>query len=175
MSSPDHNLLQAICDGHHSLTQVLRLTHLIAAKLDLKDVEEWVDLELNGYPEDVEPPAYRNIHACGLEVYNAYRDAWLPAGDLKHPLKCRQSIAAIVSFSREESLYFPVLKNFPLKNAVGDSFGPDWPQRFIVDASQYKYIITAVANRWVAEVDERGVKVSDIQRFTIALSRFSDF
>jgi hypothetical protein len=50
MSSAVHNLQQAIVDGKTSITQLLRQTKLIAAKLDLSDVEQWVDLELNGYP-----------------------------------------------------------------------------------------------------------------------------
>ncbi|HSY16677.1 MAG TPA: hypothetical protein VK815_00010 [Candidatus Acidoferrales bacterium] len=48
MSSAIHNLQMAIVDGKQSITQLLRQTKLIAAKLSLPDVEEWVDLELNG-------------------------------------------------------------------------------------------------------------------------------
>jgi hypothetical protein len=48
MSSAVHNLQQAIVDGKTPVTHLLRQTKLIAAKLDLSDVEEWVDLELNG-------------------------------------------------------------------------------------------------------------------------------
>jgi hypothetical protein len=48
MSSAVHNLQQAIVDGKTSITQLLRQTKLIAAKLDLCDVKQWVDIELNG-------------------------------------------------------------------------------------------------------------------------------
>ena len=41
MSSAVHNLQQAIVDGKTSVTQLLRQTKLIAAKLDLSDVKEW--------------------------------------------------------------------------------------------------------------------------------------
>ena len=49
MSSAVQDLQKAIVEGKESLTQLLRKTKLIAAKLNLKDVEEWVDLELKGY------------------------------------------------------------------------------------------------------------------------------
>jgi len=49
MSSAVHNLQKAILDESQSITNLLRQAKLIAAKLDLKDVGEWVDLELSGY------------------------------------------------------------------------------------------------------------------------------
>ena len=69
MSSAIHNLQVAIVEGKQSLTQLLRHTKLIAAKLNLRDVEEWVDLELNGYPSDKEHPAYREVTTDGLLIH----------------------------------------------------------------------------------------------------------
>ena len=48
MSSAVHKLQKAIVDGNLAVTQLLRQTKLIAAKLNLEDVEKRVDLELNG-------------------------------------------------------------------------------------------------------------------------------
>jgi hypothetical protein len=45
-------------DGQQSLTQLLRQAKLIAVKLNLEDVEKWVDLGLKGYPPDAELPKY---------------------------------------------------------------------------------------------------------------------
>ena len=56
MSPSVHNLQKAIVSDQQSLTQLLRQTKLIAAKLNVEDVEQWVDLELNGYPKDADPP-----------------------------------------------------------------------------------------------------------------------
>jgi len=60
MSSAIQNLQKAILDPSQSLTQLLRQTKMIAGELNLTDVEKWVDLELRGYPADVEPPALRS-------------------------------------------------------------------------------------------------------------------
>jgi AbiTii len=59
MSSAVHNLQKTIVGGKEPLTQLLRQTKLIAAKLNLEDVQKWVDFELNGYPKGTEPPEYR--------------------------------------------------------------------------------------------------------------------
>jgi hypothetical protein len=66
MSSAVHNLQMAIVDGKKPITQLLRQTKLIAAKLNLSDVEEWVDFELNGYPDTKQPPEYRRITTSRL-------------------------------------------------------------------------------------------------------------
>jgi hypothetical protein len=54
MSSTVHDLQKAILDGQQSLTQLLRQTKLIAAKLNLEQVERWEALELTGFAEDAE-------------------------------------------------------------------------------------------------------------------------
>jgi hypothetical protein len=160
---------ESITSGQPSLTQLLRQTQLIAARLNLQDIQHWADLELNGYADDADPPGYRKVFVHSLEIYNAERDAWQFAGNLNYGLKARQPIAEIENLSRVERVDFPVSRNFSIKNDFGDSFGSDWPQRFVVAGSQYKPIIEAVTNRWASELETRGLKVIDIQKFMTVL------
>jgi hypothetical protein len=170
MSSTVQNLQEAVTSGQQSLTQLLRQTKLIAAKLNLEGAGEWLDLELNGYAEGNEPPGYRKPLSHSLEVYNASRGSWQFAGKLNYALEVRQPLGEIERFAQEDRVPFPVLKNFSIKSDFGDSFGSDWPQRFVVAGSQFKSIIEAVANRWTSELEERGIKVFDIQKFSGFLS-----
>jgi hypothetical protein len=165
MSSAVHNLQKAILSGQQSVAQLLRQTKVIAAKLNLEQVERWVDLELTGFAEDAEPPTYRKVFTHRLEIYNSQRDVWQFAGNLNYALKACQPIAEIEAFSRREYIDFPVAKNFPIKNDLGDSFGSDWPQRFAVLGSEYKRIIEAVAERWTTELEMRGVTIIDAGKF----------
>jgi len=71
MSSAVNDLQRAILGGQQSLTQLLRQTKVIAANLNLNDVECWVDLELGGYPKDADPPKYRTYMAQTLEYRHA--------------------------------------------------------------------------------------------------------
>ena len=112
MSSAVHNLQKAIVEGKQSLTHLLRQTKLIAAKLNLEDVERWVDLELNGYPEGTDPPEYRRFSTHSLEIHNPYQGGWQFAGNLNISLKAPQPIAEIERFSQGDSIGFPVAKTW---------------------------------------------------------------
>ncbi|SPE52204.1 conserved hypothetical protein [Verrucomicrobia bacterium] len=161
MSSALHDLQRALLGGQQPLTRLLRQTKVIATKLDLEETAQWVDLELTGFAEDAEPPTYRKVFTQRLEIYNSHRDLWQFAGNLNYALKVRQPIVEIEAFSRSESVDFLVEKNFSIKNDLGDSFGSDWPQRFVVPGSEFQRVIEAVLERWTAGLESRGIRVAD--------------
>jgi hypothetical protein len=155
--------------GQPSFTRLLVQTKMIAAKLNLEKVERWVDLELTGFADEAELPTYRKVFTQRLEIYNAHREVWQFAGNLNYALKARQPIAEIEDLANRECVDVPVVKNFSIKNDLGDSFGSDWPQRFIVLGHEYKRAIEAVAERWTAELEMRGIRVSDDEKFAAFL------
>ena len=66
-------LLETDCD----ILSALRKAHVIASKLDLKEFDEWILSELNGYQFDAENiPDYRCIIG-ELKAWNPYR-GWVP-------------------------------------------------------------------------------------------------
>lgn len=150
------NLQRAVLSGQPTLTQLLRQTKLIAARLTLGDLEHWADQELVGYASTSEPPDYRRVFTQSLEVYNAHRTAWQFAGKLNFAFKTYQPIAQIEIFSRKDRVALPVSNGFSIKNDFGDSFASDWPQQFIVGGSQYQGVITAVVDiqKFMAEFGE---------------------
>jgi len=91
MSSAVLDLQRAIASGDQPLSQLLRETKLIAAKLNLTDVEQWVDYELNGYSTDVQVPEYRKCRSSHLEIRNPVR-GWDHAGMVNRLLDVRQPI-----------------------------------------------------------------------------------
>ena len=107
MSSAIHNLQKAILDPHQSLNQLLRQTKLIAAKLNLEDVERWVDLELKGYPDGTDPPKYREFTTQSVQIRNPSR-GWLFAGHLQNKMKAWQPIAEIEHLSKGDTLGMPL-------------------------------------------------------------------
>jgi hypothetical protein len=169
MASTVRDLQKALLDGQVSLARLLGKTSLVAAKLDLDGVKEWVDMELAGFAENGTLPKYRKVFTSRLEVYNAHREVWQLAGDLSYALEAGQPISEVEAFSQRECIDFPVSKNFSIKNYLGDSFGTDWPQRFVVLGSEYKRIIGAVAERWKTALESRGLTVIDVERFAAFL------
>src|SRR5260221_14153112 len=109
------NLQKSILENRQSLTQMLRETKVIAAKLNLEDVEHWVDYELNGYPSEVEPPSYREYSTKHLEIRNPVR-GWEFAGHLHGTLRAREPIAQIEDHSKGAELTTSVRENFPVRD-----------------------------------------------------------
>jgi hypothetical protein len=165
MSSTIQEIQKSLVEGNRSLDQLLRQTKAVATKLSLVEVQQWVDLELRGFAPDADLPTYRKVSCDRLEIYNSDRDLWQFAGDLNYAVEARQPIAEIESFSRKEHTEFPVAKNFSIKNKFGDSFGSDWPQRFVVLGSEFRRVLEAVAQRWSGELEDRGIRIVDAEKF----------
>src|SRR5580658_4244561 len=125
MSSAIHNLQKAILDANQSLTQLLRQTKLIAAKLNLADVEQWVDYELKGYPGDLKPPEYRRFQTSALQIHNPIH-GWQFAGNMRMSLLARQPIAQLESLSKGETATFNMPKNLPVDDGMGGGFAANW-------------------------------------------------
>ncbi|WP_051026283.1 AbiTii domain-containing protein [Bdellovibrio bacteriovorus] len=53
------------------LTDLLRKAYFVARKLKVKELEEWVSHELNGYPSGTDLPPYRTISGT-MKVWNPY-------------------------------------------------------------------------------------------------------
>jgi hypothetical protein len=161
MGSVVNDLQRAILGGQQPLTQLLRQTKVIAANLDLHDVEHWVDLELGGYPNDAELPKYRTYMAQTLESRHPMY-GWQFVGHLGVPVKAWLPIAEIENYSKGETVAFPVTDNFTLSDQIGNTARvSSWPQRFLVAGTQFKKIVDAVTDellRWTTELQKRGIK-----------------
>lgn len=61
-------------DEKISIESLMRKAYLVARKLNLKEFEEWISQEQNGYKQEV--PEYRNI-AGEIKAWNPYH-GWIP-------------------------------------------------------------------------------------------------
>lgn len=69
-------LQNEIVSSNCDVVNILRKAHLIASKLKLADFDQWIQHELNGYPDKESCPEYRKV--CGsLKAFNPYR-GWIP-------------------------------------------------------------------------------------------------
>lgn len=59
MGSPVLELQQLAIDSKSPVIDVLRKAYLVATKLKLQDASVWIQHEMQGYPVDVDVPAYR--------------------------------------------------------------------------------------------------------------------
>ena len=59
------------------VSDLLRKALLVATKLGVRDLEEWIGHELNGYSEEVDVPEYRRFRGQ-LKAFNPHQGGWIP-------------------------------------------------------------------------------------------------
>lgn len=69
-------LQNEIVSSNCDIVNILRRAHLVASKLELAEFDQWIQYELNGYPNQELCPEYRKIHGS-LKAYNPY-NGWIP-------------------------------------------------------------------------------------------------
>ena len=62
-----NEIVSSDCD----VVNILRKAHLIASKLKLADFDQWIQHELNGYPDQESCPEYRKVRGS-LKAFNPY-------------------------------------------------------------------------------------------------------
>lgn len=150
-----------------SCADLLRKALVASRKLGVREIEEWLRRELNGYPlDDDEVPAYREVHGR-IKVWNPYH-GWQPLnfGDAKmaEQLSRRKVMQPV---SELEAL---------LENKAGSSFQIPFPQKTVnalmeamdiplqpmlhVASTSVVGILNAVRNHvleWALELEIQGV------------------
>lgn len=90
----------ALDRGIH-ITDLLRKALLVSRKLKIKDIEDWINNELNGYTKN-SIPDYRVVYG-ELKAFNPYR-GWIPVMVDKHWDKMIRQQNIFLSVSQIESL-----------------------------------------------------------------------
>lgn len=71
-----YQLQSEAIDDSASISSLLMKAKLVAAKLGLEDLTEWIEHELGGYPSREQVPSYRRFQ-CKPEAFNPYV-GWIP-------------------------------------------------------------------------------------------------
>lgn len=71
-----HQLQAEAVDDSSSISGLLMKAKLVASKLGLNDITEWIEFELSGYPYRTETPDYRRF-SCRPQAFNPYV-GWIP-------------------------------------------------------------------------------------------------
>lgn len=76
-NSPVLKLQEMASSRATDIEDLLSKAKMISAKLSLQDVSEWLEHELNSYPDDASLPEYRIIKDAKIMAFNPYR-GWIP-------------------------------------------------------------------------------------------------
>jgi len=173
MGSPILELQRRARDPEIAVSDLLRDALTIAVKLNIAEFEAWIELELDGYPEDVELPKYRILRA-ELRAKNPHY-GWVPAIFPDGPEKLEMlSIARAIQSIAEIEVWLysgkdtdPVLASLPKKlelKLIKGSNSP-LPLALHIDKSQLRRIVDAVRNailKWSLKLEKDGILGGDM-------------
>jgi hypothetical protein len=155
------------------VSALLRQVKLIAAKLKLGDVEDWVNKELGGYGSNDDPPLYRTVTGSP-RVYNPVRRDWMPIVIPGAPKKLAaiskrsigQKVSELEDLMRgdaDSTLQIPVPPHLvdQLNEGMDIQFGD---MALLVGRGTVAGILDSVRNRildWALELEKLDIKGSD--------------
>ncbi|MCI0562337.1 MAG: hypothetical protein MN733_27955 [Nitrososphaera sp.] len=133
------DLIDSLSSEQSNLTDSLMKTKVLLHRLGRKDLAEWVNLELTGYPEDTRIPSYRVINAMvkGVVTNGVYRynDHPLPTFHLDEKtrnrlqnLEMRDSISVLEGLAQKDkekgslSMPIPLEFNRELGKTITDGY-----------------------------------------------------
>ena len=167
MSSIVIDLQNEITSSECDVVKILRRAHVIAVKLGLKEFDQWISYELNGYPNQDTCPEYRRVRGV-LKAFNPYR-GWIPTlipdAELEKAIcekRVPNSISEIVTLCKnaENGLIFEYSgEQLELFNRMFDFPLPMRYALHVSDASVMD-IIEKVKNtilEWTLKLEEEGV------------------
>jgi hypothetical protein len=167
MSSIVIDLQNEITSSECDIVKILRRAHVIAVKLGLKEFDQWISYELNGYPNQNACPDYRKVRGV-LKAFNPYQ-GWIstliPDGELEKMIcekKVPNSISEIITLCKtaENGLISEFSgEQLELFNRMFDS---PLPMRYALHISGASVvdIVEKVKNtilEWTLKLEEEGV------------------
>ncbi|MBD9467625.1 hypothetical protein [Pseudoxanthomonas sp. PXM01] len=160
-------IVNAAMDKDTPLADLLRKVKVASRRLELPDIEQWVGYELNGYPNDVDLPAYREV--VGRLQAKDWDGSWKPVffqnpeiSSLADRTAFRQSVRELeegISDARDGFIMMSVPPG--KRQAICEAIGSDTEIAIQLPRSALLRPLEATRNRvldWALELEGRGVK-----------------
>ncbi|MGI9100965.1 MAG: hypothetical protein ACR2IF_00845 [Terriglobales bacterium] len=161
------------------VTQLLQKSLVVATKLNVKELADWVKLELDGYPTADTLPNYR--HLSGMpQVWNPYHgyqginfaqaevQEMVSTMHFGHPLSQIEHDLQQSEKSGDSGLHYgyPPQQEILLRGMIR---GPKLQPSIYLNASQLKAILEAVRRRvlqWALDLESAGIRGNGVS-FTV--------
>jgi len=154
-------------DRKVQVSDVLRKGLVVARKLNLREFQDWVEKELNGYGEADDVPEYREVFGQ-IRGWNPYR-GWIQLifedpkqGEMLSHRKCGQSIAELEHLARDRKQESFLHMPFPqeIQKRLTRGFGFQTEVTLFVPQARIIRIIDAVRTiilNWAIKLEEEGI------------------
>lgn len=158
-------------DSKSGVTDLLRKAYVVAKKLKIKEFEEWLHNELNGYQCPLDRvPEYRTI-VGDMKAWNPY-NGWIPViipddeiTNLISKSKISQSIPEIDKLLKSESNYLVLKLPASMENLLGNFMEFTTKYQLHFSKSQANHILETVRNivlEWALKLEEDGILGNNI-------------
>jgi AbiTii len=147
-----------------SVSSLLRKALIVAAKLELSDVPEWVNKELSGYSDGDSLPSYRIVHGMvKARTLRGWVSVQCPTNDMQEKISEKSiynSIAEIEALSKRDgrlSLTFPP----EAQQLLQDMFQKHTEFRCFFEQTRLDGILDEIRNqvlRWAVALDKAGIR-----------------
>lgn len=165
--SPVIELQSLASDPNSDIVAVLMKAKMIAVKLDLVDLAEWIELELNGYPTIASVPEYRSGQGQ-LKAFNPV-NGWIPVDlgvsdpKITTPFKTFKLTESIASMKRLRdkdigTVSLPIPVGYAQMLHAGQR--SRYEMRWFFSSGKIDHVITTVRNKildWSLELEKKGV------------------
>ena len=150
--------------GDSNVVSLLKTAYLAARKLGIRDFQEWITHELNGYKDKKDIPTYRITHGT-LVGWNPY-NGWIPAvitdnkiHDTVTKVWIANSIPSLVALEKETNISYPVSANQTALLSEYFDFETNYTLR--ISSNTITNIIELVKNKileWAILLEENGIE-----------------
>lgn len=152
-------------DKSVSTADLLRKALVVARKLKVTDIVEWLAHELNGYPEGIDVPAYRQLKG-ELKVHNPYH-GWVPLmmsnakhADLLSKRGTSQSIAELDRIANGDGEIVYVRLPRSIEQSLMKGMEVPLEPAVILSKTQIHGLVDKVRNtvlEWALGLEEQGI------------------
>jgi hypothetical protein len=167
MSSLVEELQRDALNHHARLSDVLRKAKAIAVKLDLPELEKWVENELNGYQSGADVPDYRVIigQLQGFNPFHGWRPVQFNSTATEQKFTKRHitsqvaELESLVDRSSDGQLQVPL--SAEAQRLIRDATGFDFEFTTAMSANEVVGILDAIRNAlldWSLKMEKLGVK-----------------
>jgi hypothetical protein len=154
-------IIELLSDKNGSLTDALLKTKVLMHKIGHKELADWVNDELNGYPKEKQVPSYRIVHSQVMgniqNMIAIHGSQPLPTGHLPekirkylHEHEMRQSINVLEHFANEPKKHLTMPLGPEFYGPIGEAFEEGaWVQKAWIqmEPTQVMHGLTEVRSR----------------------------
>ncbi|UNG06906.1 abortive phage resistance protein [Enterobacter asburiae] len=152
------------------IEELLSKAKMISVKLDLKDISDWLEYELNGYPSFKFLPEYRIIKDVRIRAFNPYA-GWIPyqLGNITEDSRdicehlttvhINNPVSMLSEYAKSENTLYSELPS-ELADYLQEISDCDFRMAWSINPTQIKKIISNVKSRildWTLLLEKKGV------------------